>query len=200
LEHHQVPRLWSHCSRLHGFGVANGCVLFPRRLRWGTRGAIWSYGRSALLERVECRTSRAPFRAFAVFCFVKRLTPVFGLSQSGHAMDGPQQSGVVLHLLLVGFHHTKGNYIEYCHPPTNAVDTDTDKPPLCASTVHCASFHSVIAEVGGISTGWNELPFVAVPDGAHAFEEDFVFFTAFPLPTDPGEVMLVLWPLVDRGV
>ena len=50
-------------------------------------------------------------------------------------------------LLLCGFHHTDGNSIETCVPPLDEFPSE-----------------------------WDALPFIALPDGAHKSDKDFVFF------------------------
>lgn len=61
----------------------------------------------------------------------------------------------VLHVIVVGFHHKKGCQVEYSYPPViagNAVNS-----------------HELPEE-------WKHLPSLALPDGAHNFEKDTVFF------------------------
>ncbi|KAK6165935.1 hypothetical protein SNE40_022741 [Patella caerulea] len=61
----------------------------------------------------------------------------------------------VLHVVVVGFHHKKGCQVEYSYPPLipgNKVDS-----------------HDVPKE-------WKHLPSLALPDGAHNFQKDTVFF------------------------
>ncbi|KAL8563972.1 hypothetical protein ACOMHN_025303 [Nucella lapillus] len=61
----------------------------------------------------------------------------------------------VLHVIVVGFHHKKGCQVEYSYPPVivgNAVDS-----------------HELPGE-------WKHLPSLALPDGAHNYQNDTVFF------------------------
>ncbi|KAK7109109.1 late secretory pathway protein AVL9 homolog [Littorina saxatilis] len=61
----------------------------------------------------------------------------------------------VLHVIVVGFHHKKGCQVEYSYPPViagNPVDS-----------------HQLPEE-------WKHLPSLALPDGAHNFQKDTVFF------------------------
>ncbi|CAM4516729.1 unnamed protein product [Caretta caretta] len=65
------------------------------------------------------------------------------------------QRGPVLHIVVVGFHHKKGCQVEFSYPP------------LLSGEGHDS--HSLPEE-------WKYLPFLALPDGAHNYQEDTVFF------------------------
>ncbi|XP_015261226.1 PREDICTED: late secretory pathway protein AVL9 homolog [Gekko japonicus] len=67
--------------------------------------------------------------------------------------SGPR--GPVLHIVVVGFHHKKGCQVEFSYPP------------LILGESHDS--HSLPEE-------WKYLPFLALPDGAHNYQEDTVFF------------------------
>ena len=64
-------------------------------------------------------------------------------------------SDVVLHIVLVGFHHKKGCQVEYSYPP--------------------------MLENNEVPEEWNYLPFLALPDGCHNYTEDSTIFTLPPL-------------------
>ncbi|KAM5273290.1 late secretory pathway protein AVL9 homolog isoform 1-T1 [Ctenodactylus gundi] len=66
---------------------------------------------------------------------------------------GPR--GPVLHIVVVGFHHKKGCQVEFSYPP------------LVPGDGHDS--HALPEE-------WKYLPFLALPDGAHNYQEDTVFF------------------------
>ncbi|XP_041367751.1 late secretory pathway protein AVL9 homolog [Gigantopelta aegis] len=69
----------------------------------------------------------------------------------------------ILHVVVIGFHHKKGCQVEYSYPPLisgNAVDS-----------------HDLPKE-------WKHLPSLSLPDGAHNFEKDTVFFH---LPARDGQ-------------
>ncbi|XP_029445655.1 late secretory pathway protein AVL9 homolog [Rhinatrema bivittatum] len=63
--------------------------------------------------------------------------------------------GTVFHIVVVGFHHKKGCQVEFSYPP------------LIPEEGHDS--HSLPEE-------WKYLPFLALPDGAHNYQEDTVFF------------------------
>ncbi|KAG2458138.1 late secretory pathway protein AVL9 homolog [Polypterus senegalus] len=77
---------------------------------------------------------------------------------------GKEESrGPVLHIVVVGFHHKKGCQVEFSYPP------------LIPEEGHDSST---------LPEEWKYLPFLALPDGAHNFQEDTVFFH---LPPRCGE-------------
>ncbi|KAM9216524.1 late secretory pathway protein AVL9 homolog [Dugong dugon] len=63
--------------------------------------------------------------------------------------------GPVLHIVVVGFHHKKGCQVEFSYPP------------LIPGDGHDS--HTLPEE-------WKYLPFLALPDGAHNYQEDTVYF------------------------
>lgn len=64
-------------------------------------------------------------------------------------------SGAVLNILVVGFHHKRGCQVDFCFPPLSE-----DK--CCESRF--------------LPSQWKHLPFLALPDGAHNFDKDTIFF------------------------
>ncbi|XP_053322954.1 late secretory pathway protein AVL9 homolog [Spea bombifrons] len=77
------------------------------------------------------------------------------------------RGGPVLHIVVVGFHHKKGCQVEFSYPP------------LIPGQSHDS--HLLPEE-------WKYLPFLALPDGAHNFQEDTVFFH---LPPRSGDQKMV---------
>ncbi|KAL6097546.1 avl9 [Pungitius sinensis] len=78
-----------------------------------------------------------------------------------HCRD--ELKGPVLHIVVVGFHHKKGCQVEFSYPPLMPAEGH-DSPLLPEE--------------------WRYLPFLALPDGAHNFQEDTVFFHLPPLSED----------------
>ncbi|XP_041045322.1 late secretory pathway protein AVL9 homolog [Carcharodon carcharias] len=70
-------------------------------------------------------------------------------------MELGAEAGVVLHIVVVGFHHKKGCQVEFSYPP------------LVPEEGHDG--HSLPEE-------WKYLPFLALPDGAHNYQEDTIYF------------------------
>ncbi|KAL1006312.1 hypothetical protein UPYG_G00070660 [Umbra pygmaea] len=75
-----------------------------------------------------------------------------------HGKD--ELKGPVLHIVVVGFHHKKGCQVEYSYPP------------LLPQDGHDSS---------NLPEEWKYLPFLALPDGAHNYQEDTVYFHLPPL-------------------
>ncbi|KAM5157803.1 late secretory pathway protein AVL9 homolog isoform 2-T2 [Mantella aurantiaca] len=84
--------------------------------------------------------------------------------QAGEETSGSRgRGGPVLHIVVVGFHHKKGCQVEFSYPP------------LIPGEGHDSNI---------LPEEWKYLPFLALPDGAHNFQEDTVFFH---LPPRNGE-------------
>ncbi|XP_034562063.1 late secretory pathway protein AVL9 homolog [Notolabrus celidotus] len=71
--------------------------------------------------------------------------------------------GPVLHIVVVGFHHKKGCQVEFSYPP------------LMPDEGHDSNL---------MPEEWKYLPFLALPDGAHNYQEDTVYFHLPPLSGD----------------
>ncbi|XP_021567454.1 late secretory pathway protein AVL9 homolog isoform X3 [Carlito syrichta] len=76
------------------------------------------------------------------------------MEKAGRGSDGAPRVPV-LHIVVVGFHHKKGCQVEFSYPP------------LIPGEGHDS--HTLPEE-------WKYLPFLALPDGAHNYQEDTVFF------------------------
>ncbi|MBN3313115.1 AVL9 protein, partial [Atractosteus spatula] len=78
-----------------------------------------------------------------------------------HGREEPR--GPVLHIVVVGFHHKKGCQVEFSYPP------------LIPEEGHDSS---------SLPEEWKYLPFLALPDGAHNYQEDTVYFHLPPRSGD----------------
>lgn len=73
---------------------------------------------------------------------------------------------VIIHVMVIGFHHKKGCQVEYCYPPLDgAVNQDNG----LAGDGHAGSTITLPEE-------WKHLPTLALPDGAHNFGKDTIYF------------------------
>lgn len=86
--------------------------------------------------------------------------------------------GRILHVMVVGFHHKKGCQIDYCYPPMNWANV-----PICTDS-------NVIEDgsCGQLPNVWKTLPSVALPDGAHNYDRDTIYFH-LPHPGKPGQTV-----------
>ena len=85
-------------------------------------------------------------------------------------------SECIYHILVVGFHHQKGATVEFSHPPlqvTTQGETQASK-----------ELHSITSL---LPAEWRCLPYLALPDGCHNYEEDSVYFSLPGLPNDPRQ-------------
>ncbi|KAM6900403.1 late secretory pathway protein AVL9 homolog [Xenentodon cancila] len=80
---------------------------------------------------------------------------------ASHGRDDAK--GPVLHIVVVGFHHKKGCQVEFSYPP------------LVPHEGHDSNL---------LPEEWKYLPFLALPDGAHNYQEDTVYFHLPPLSGD----------------
>ncbi|XP_061661106.1 late secretory pathway protein AVL9 homolog [Syngnathoides biaculeatus] len=77
--------------------------------------------------------------------------------------DRDEMRGPVLHIVVVAFHHKKGCQVEFSYPP------------LMAHEGHDGNM---------LPDEWKYLPFLALPDGAHNYQEDTIYFHLPPLSAD----------------
>ncbi|KAL4001695.1 Transport protein Avl9 family protein [Acanthocheilonema viteae] len=68
--------------------------------------------------------------------------------------------GSILYVAVIGFHHKRGCQIEYCYPPL----TNSE---------------------GDLPAAWQNLPSLALPDGAHNVDHDVIYFL-LPSLDDPN--------------
>uniref|UniRef100_A0A2P2I3L7 Late secretory pathway protein AVL9 homolog n=1 Tax=Hirondellea gigas TaxID=1518452 RepID=A0A2P2I3L7_9CRUS len=69
-------------------------------------------------------------------------------------MEEDENERIALNVLVIGFHHKRGMQVEYCYPPL--CDNDSSSSDLPEQ--------------------WRHLPSLCLPDGAHNYEADTIFF------------------------
>ncbi|XP_069715933.1 late secretory pathway protein AVL9 homolog isoform X2 [Phaenicophaeus curvirostris] len=74
-----------------------------------------------------------------------------------------EKGAAVLHIVVVGFHHKKGCQVEFSYPPLKPGEGHNSQ---------------------SLPEEWKYLPFLALPDGAHNYQEDTVFFHLPPRSGD----------------
>lgn len=72
----------------------------------------------------------------------------------------------IAHILVVGFHHQKGATVEFSYPPLQAADSENAEQQSITNL---------------LPTEWRCLPYLALPDGCHNYDEDSVYFS-LPCP------------------
>eukprot|EP00112_Aurelia_sp_Birch-Aquarium-sp1_P016441 Seg3728.2 transcript_id=Seg3728.2/GoldUCD/mRNA.D3Y31 product="Late secretory pathway protein AVL9-like" protein_id=Seg3728.2/GoldUCD/D3Y31 len=84
-------------------------------------------------------------------------------------LEGTAQPRPVLHILVIGFHHQRGAEVEFVYPKFQDGNLTKSLP-----------------------APWHPLLYVALPDGAHNYEADCIFFSLPSLKDDnteqPGQV------------
>ncbi|KAF9916595.1 late secretory pathway protein avl9 [Lobosporangium transversale] len=71
--------------------------------------------------------------------------------------------GLILHIIVVGFHHAHGPIVEYAFPPFPGQSAQNTLQRL------------------EVPEEWSLLPFLALPDGSHQSDEDFTYFHLPPI-------------------
>jgi len=78
-------------------------------------------------------------------------------------MEEERGTAPALHILVVGFHHQKGCSLEYVYPPFSSKSGGESSSATSSLTSQ-------------LPPEWRHLPYLALPDGCHNFEEDATFF------------------------
>lgn len=84
-----------------------------------------------------------------------------GNSEVPLSSDALNEDRVIRHIMVVGFHHKHGYQVDYCYPPIapSKRTFSTSKHPI--TLPNC----------------WRTLPLLCLPDGAHNFDSDTIYFT-----------------------
>ena len=77
-------------------------------------------------------------------------------------------NSVVLHILVVDFHHQKGATVTFLHPPLSSSSTDNLTLQL--------------------PQAWRHVPHIALPDGCHNYDQGSVYFALPSLEVSMGTV------------
>lgn len=77
-------------------------------------------------------------------------------------------NSVVLHVLVVDFHHQKGATVSFVHPPLSSSPTDSLTSQL--------------------PQAWRHIPYIALPDGCHNYNRGTVYFTLPSLEVSTGAI------------
>jgi hypothetical protein len=72
----------------------------------------------------------------------------------------------IAHILVVGFHHQKGATVEFSYPPLHTSDGEDVEQQSITNL---------------LPAEWRFLPYLALPDGCHNYDEDSVYFS-LPCP------------------
>lgn len=111
-------------------------------------------------------------------------------------------SKAILHVLVIGFHHKKGAQVDFCHPPLESSKNgqETDCPDGSRNNLSSKATSTTTDTESRVSNDssesgeelerqlpleWASLPSLSLPDGAHNFLTDTVFFH-LNLPRDRG--------------
>jgi hypothetical protein len=112
-------------------------------------------------------------------CLDSCLNDLNNLNELDESQRTTENADKILHVMVVGFHHKKGCQIDYCYPPMNWTTNDSEQSPIKAiGDGSCGQLPNV----------WKTLPSVALPDGAHNYDRDTIYFH-LPHPVKAGQTV-----------
>ena len=77
-----------------------------------------------------------------------------------------EKTSSIAHIIVVGFHHQKGATVEFSYPTLPWTGGAGSEQAVEEQSITCL-----------LPTEWKCLPYLALPDGCHNFEEDSVYFS-----------------------
>ncbi|KAJ3119119.1 late secretory pathway protein avl9 [Phlyctochytrium bullatum] len=92
------------------------------------------------------------------------------LEKSNSALSPGSRKSIILHVLCVSFHHRNGPQVEFALPAFPGQKHDNDQIEADGSRAAVE-----------LPEEWSFLPFLCLPDGAHAAEEEFIYFHLPPV-------------------
>ena len=101
------------------------------------------------------------------------------LSQN-HAKDSKKSA--MLYIMVIGFHHKKGCQIEFVYPIDERIQKVNDEPTSSTSSASSnvsANDSIQFAQANDLyklPKKWRHLPSLALPDGSHNYESDYIYF------------------------
>lgn len=107
------------------------------------------------------------FQDWTILIYKKSISPPPHLLSYGSTSTEPGRDPAryipTNSVLLVAFHHRNGPQVEYCYPP---IPSNTHNSSVIIP--RDPSLAVVLPDE------WSFLPFMCLPDGAHASEEEFI--------------------------
>lgn len=91
---------------------------------------------------------------------------------------------VISHVMVIGFHHKKGSQVDFCYPPIRKTNGDGKTSPTDQKASRPGSPSDEYED--SLPDEWKSLPNLALPDGAHNFSCDTVFFHLPSLNSPPN--------------
>jgi len=91
--------------------------------------------------------------------------------------------GPILHVLCVAFHHRNGPQVEFANPEFPEIIRASTSAIKHTRTTTSNSTKSEAVQPIDLPDEWNFLPFICLPDGAHAVDEEFIYFHLPPVPS-----------------
>uniref|UniRef100_T1L565 AVL9/DENND6 domain-containing protein n=2 Tax=Tetranychus urticae TaxID=32264 RepID=T1L565_TETUR len=99
-------------------------------------------------------------------------------------LENCDHNGPILYVLVVGFHHKKGCLIEYCFPKMRHTEDSDGKESDMDGNDDSTTNENDNKKPFKLPKVWRTLPSIALPDGAHNYDRDTIYFH-LPHPDRP---------------
>ena len=82
----------------------------------------------------------------------------------------------ILYIIVIGFHHKKGCQIEFVHPIDDRIQKIEGNETISNSSINDPAQFVQENELYRLPKKWRHLSSLALPDGSHNYETDFIYF------------------------
>jgi hypothetical protein len=82
----------------------------------------------------------------------------------------------ILYIIVIGFHHKKGCQIEFVHPIDDRIQKIEGDETISNSSINDPAQFVQSNELYRLPKKWRYLSSLALPDGSHNYETDFIYF------------------------
>lgn len=82
----------------------------------------------------------------------------------------------ILYIIVIGFHHKKGCQIEFVHPIDDRIQKINDNETTSNNSTNDPAQFIQANELYRLPKKWRHLSSLALPDGSHNYETDFIYF------------------------
>lgn len=86
-------------------------------------------------------------------------------------MSNPVSNSPILYIMVIGFHHKKGCQLEFVYPNDERIKRSSSAPPNEPD-----SNNNNTSDIYTLPKRWRHLPSMALPDGSHNYDTDYIYF------------------------
>ena len=83
-----------------------------------------------------------------------------GSNQMKEKEKSPRSTSPLIYIIVIGFHHKKGCQVEFVYPCDNRILKLTESD----------------SDLYRLPKNWKHLPSLALPDGSHNYDSDYIYF------------------------